>query len=377
MLFRIETNHSSVYVELVRSLYATLMPTAIMSIGYVLSFAAMAFESKDLVLAVFVFVGVLSGTGRIAVLVWGNSDATAEDLNIGRARVLQSYFAISYYQFAVLLGISAAYAFTLAPPRFHMLTVCLIVGYGAGVSAGIGLRPRIAIPSMIVAIAPAVIVMALRWEPIYWVTAAMMTALLGGASHSLLRRHGVVSTQIAKRLTFEALARRDVLTTLPNRLALREWFESNISLGADHQLFAVHYLDLDEFKPVNDMFGHPIGDALLQAMAKRMKEALWPDDIAARLGGDEFVIIQRNLCHPEDAKSLARRLRDAIAEPFFISGHNISVSACVGCTFCWRPTADLDDVLSLADQALYIAKKTGSGIEYNEWPKKAPIRLVS
>ncbi len=377
MPFRTETTHSSVYVELVRSLYATLVPTAIMSIGYVLAFAAMALGAADPILAAFAFVGVLSGAGRIAVLVWGNLDPTADELDIGRARVFENYFSISYYQFAVLLGVSAAYVFTLAPPRFHMLTVCLLVGYGAGVAAGIGLRPWIAIPSMIVAIAPAIIVMALRWDPIYWVTAVMMAALLAGASRSLLSRHCIVSTQIAKRLTFEALARRDVLTTLPNRLALREWFESHISLGADRQLFAVHYLDLDNFKPVNDMFGHPIGDGLLQAIARRLTESLWPGDIAARLGGDEFVIIQRNLRNPEDARTLARRLRTKIAEPFSINGHKIIVSACVGCTFCWRPTVDLDDVLSLADQALYIAKKTGSGVEFNEWSKKAPIRLVS
>lgn len=366
MPFQTETVRDGVYVELVRSLYTTLIPTTIMSIGYVLSLSVMAFEAGDWVLAVFSFVGVLSNTARIWILLWNSADAAAPDLEITQARVLEKRFAMTYYQFAVVLGVSAVYVFTLDPARFHMLMICLLVGYGAGVATGVGLRPWIAIPSMVVAIVPTILVAAWRPDPIYWITAAMTSALLAGGCQSLLARWRVTSTEIARRLTFEALARRDVLTTLPNRLALREWFDSHIAVGSGQPLLAVHCLDLDNFKPVNDVFGHPVGDGLLKAIAIRLIQALRPSDIVARLGGDEFAVIQRNLRSPDEAAAQAQRLRATIAEPFLVHGHEISVSTCVGYALCCRGAADLDELLGLADQALYIAKNTDTGVEYDD-----------
>lgn len=246
-----------------------------------------------------------------------------------------------------------------------MLTVCLLVGYGAGAAAGVGLRPRIAVPSMVVAILPATIAAALRWDPIYWVMAGMMTALLAGGSQSVLARSSLASIEIAKRLTFEALARRDVLTTLPNRLALREWFENHIAMADDQALITVHCLDLNKSKPVNDMFGHPIGDGLLRVVATRLTSALRPGDIAARLGGDEFAVVQRSR-NAKEAGALAQRLRAEIARPYSIEGHNISISTCVGYATCPSSRADLDELLRLADQAFYTAKNTGSGLECDD-----------
>ncbi|WP_411194540.1 MULTISPECIES: diguanylate cyclase domain-containing protein [Rhodopseudomonas] len=204
-----------------------------------------------------------------------------------------------------------------------------------------------------------------------------MIALLAGGAQSVLARSAAASIEIAKRLTFEALARRDVLTTLPNRLALREWFDSHIAIADNRALLAVHCLDLDKFKPVNDVFGHPVGDGLLKAIATRLTNSLRPGDIAARLGGDEFAVIQRDLRNVEEAAALAQRLRSAIAEPFSIQGHEISVSTCVGYALCRRSSADLDELLCSADQALYIAKNTGTGVEYNDVLMKAMGRLAA
>jgi diguanylate cyclase len=377
MPFRTKTVRNGVYVELVRSLYTTLIPTAIMSAGYVLSFSALAFEVDDPVLAAFTLAGVLSGAVRIAVLINGISDATTPQLDLRRARLLERLFAISYYQFAGLLGASAAYVLMLEPARFHMLVICLLVGYGAGVAAGVGLRPWIAIPSMLAAIVPAIAAIALHRDAIYWVTDAMITALLIGGSQSVIRRWRVTSIGIAKRLTYEALARHDVLTMLPNRLALREWFDSHIAIGPQHQLLAVHCLDLDGFKPVNDAYGHPVGDALLKAVALRLMRTIRPGDIAARLGGDEFAIIQRDLHNPEQAAALAQRLRLAIAEPIKIEGRDICVSTSVGYALCPRESPDLEELLGLGDQALYIAKNTGAGVECNDILMKTDCRVAA
>ena len=119
------------YVELVRSLYTTLTPTTIMSIGFVLSFSAMAYATHDLVLGICALVGILSSTARIAILLHGRREAAGPDLHIQRARSLERHFAIAYYQFAAVLGVSATYVFTLEPAHLHMLTVCMLVGYGA------------------------------------------------------------------------------------------------------------------------------------------------------------------------------------------------------------------------------------------------------
>lgn len=375
MPFRTETVRNGVYVELVRSLYTTLVPTTIMSIGYVLSLSVMAFEAGDRVLAVFSFIGLLSNAARIWILIWGGAEAAASDLEITRARALEKRFELAYYQFAVVLGVSAAYVFTLDPARFHMLMICLLVGYGAGAATGVGLRPRIAIASMLVAIVPTILVAAWHHEPIYWITAAMTSALLAGGCQSLLARWRVTSTEIARRLTFEVLARRDVLTTLPNRLALREWFDSHIAVGSGQRLLAVHCLDLDNFKPVNDVFGHPVGDGLLKAVAMRLMQALPPGDIVARLGGDEFAVIQRDLRDPDEAAAQAERLRAVIAEPLLVNGHEISVTTCVGYTLCYCEAADLDELLGLADQALYIAKNTDSGVEYDDSLLRSALRM--
>lgn len=362
VMSRIETVPDGVYIELVRSLYATLIPTIIMSIGYVVSFGIMAFETRDHILEAFAVIGVLSSAARITVLLRRADDAVEFKLDMSRAQLFEKHFAATYFQFACLLGASAAYVFVVGPPRFHMLMMCLLVGYGAGVAAGVGLRPWIAIPSMLVAIVPAIITAVLHRDPLYWATAAMTAALVAGGCQSLLGRYRVTSAEVGRRLTFENLARRDVLTTLPNRLALREWFENNIKVGAPQQLLAVHCLDLDDFKPVNDAFGHPVGDALLKAVAMRLTQSLRTGDIAARLGGDEFAIVQRDLRDVDEAAALAGRLRRAIAEPFTIDGHEIRVATSVGYAVCHGATADLDRLLVLADQALYAAKNNDTGV---------------
>lgn len=377
MPFRTETVRDGVYVELVRSLYTTLIPTTIMSIGYVLSFAVMGHASGSGLLELFALIGVFSGVARVLVLVIGSAEAGDPALDVGRAGILERRFAIAYYQFAVLLGASTACLFMVDAPRFHMLATCLLVGYGAGVAAGVGLRPRIAIPSMVMAIAPSIIVAASRWDAIYWITAAMTAALLAGGCQSLLGRYRVTSAEVGRRLTFEALARRDVLTTLPNRLALREWFESHVAVGAGHELLAVHCLDLDGFKPVNDVFGHPVGDALLKAVAMRLTQCLRPHDIAARLGGDEFAVVQRDLRSIDEADHLARRLRAVIAEPFSLHGHEIRISTSIGYAVCRRASADLDELTSLADQALYRAKNRGGGVEHSDMLVAMPVRLAA
>lgn len=349
-----------VYVELVRSLYTTLVPTTIMSVGYVAAQTIFAQGSRDGVFTVCAVLGVIAGATRILVTIIFARESRNERLKFDRARRIERYFAASYIQFAVLLGVSGAYVLSQDEPQFHILMVCLLVGYGAGVATGVGLRPRIALISLAVGIVPGTLALLLHREPSYVATSLMMMALLVGASQSLLGRFRTTTAEISKRLAFETLARRDELTRLPNRLALREWFEELVRDGDKTQL-GVYCLDLDGFKPVNDIFGHPAGDGVLKETGARLARFAGRNDIVARLGGDEFVIIQRGVTDRDSARAAAICLREIIAQPHSVRGHEVKVSCSIGYTIC-APLGDLDDILEMTDQALYLAKKNG-GIE--------------
>jgi diguanylate cyclase (GGDEF)-like protein len=364
MSFRTEAVRDGVEIELIQSLYLTLPTTAIMSAAFIGSFFVFATEQRNFALWAFAVAGVLSSTWRLIVLLWGKPKVDAPQLDIIGARRLERIFAVSYVQFSCLLGVSAAYVFLHEKSaRYDMLIVCLLVGYGAGVAAAVGLRPRIAIPSMMLAVAPTIAAAITYGDLVFYATAAVIAALLAGGCQSVMRRYEATRSGMGRRLTFQALARRDVLTALPNRLALREWFEDHVAAKSGRELIAVLCLDLDNFKPVNDTFGHPIGDMLLQAVADRLTSTMSQRNITARLGGDEFVIILRDLNVVEEALSTARRLRQILRKPFNINGHEIEISVCIGYALSEQLPPDLDELMILADQSLYRAKAQGTGIE--------------
>ncbi len=161
-----------------------------------------------------------------------------------------------------------------------------------------------------------------------------------------------------KRL--DQLAFFDSLTNLPNRVLLSdrlaELLDSNRWRGTP---IAVHYIDLDNFKPVNDNFGHAVGDQLLRLASRRMQETIGPNDMVARLGGDEFVVVQPLGEGVILAKALASRILSAIAIPFFVDGveHRIGVS--IGISISPNDGSDGQTLLQRADEALYRAKRAG------------------
>ncbi|KAB2917517.1 MAG: EAL domain-containing protein [Hyphomicrobiaceae bacterium] len=155
------------------------------------------------------------------------------------------------------------------------------------------------------------------------------------------------------------LARYDSLTGLPNRAYFREQMDTAVGAVRRRGPFAIHFVDLDEFKQVNDTLGHPCGDELLCAVADRLRRVVRGSDIVARFGGDEFVVLQYPLFHPKEAASLAERIVASLSEAFQISGHQIVVGASVGIAIAPRDGADADLLLKNADMALYHAKSDG------------------
>lgn len=363
----------AVEVELIRSLYEALVPAIIMSVGFVGCGALIAWHTGDAVLTLIVAVGAIASIVRLALASHDGRAADDERLTIIEARRLELRFAVSYYAFATTLGLFGARVFWLPASDAHMLTLCLLVGYGAGVAAGIGLRPHIAVPSMLIAVVPPVLVGLTHADILYWASALMTSAFLAGGIFSLRRRHARTLVDIARRLTFSSLARKDGLTDLPNRLALREWFDQTVLVdGGVANIVAVHCLDLDGFKPVNDTFGHPTGDVLLHAVGKRLAGAIRNIDMVARLGGDEFAVIQRGIAHADEAQLLAQRIAAAVARPYRIGECEIRISTCVGYAVCVEPRCDLEELLSLADEALYTAKRGSRGVCRYEAPAQDP-----
>lgn len=157
------------------------------------------------------------------------------------------------------------------------------------------------------------------------------------------------------------LARYDELTELPNRLNFRDEIGHLLAAqqGAE-QLSALLFVDLDQFKQVNDTLGHPCGDQLLCAVADRLREMLRPEDFVARFGGDEFVVFQQNIHSTDDAAVLARRIVDRLSERYKIDNHLVEIGASVGIAMTSRGVS-ADTLLKNADMALYRAKADGRG----------------
>ena len=159
----------------------------------------------------------------------------------------------------------------------------------------------------------------------------------------------------------EWLARHDALTGVANRFHFRETLEH--ALGGMNKnkgsSLALHWLDLDCFKEVNDTFGHPIGDALLKAVAQRLRGSVRKSDFLARLGGDEFAIIQAGGRKIEQCERLARRVLHDVSKPYHIFGKTISISASIGIVRAPENGKTADDLLKNADVALYSVKSAG------------------
>lgn len=162
-----------------------------------------------------------------------------------------------------------------------------------------------------------------------------------------------------ERLTF--MARHDALTSLANRLLYHERLADTLPKLSAGDGVAVLSLDLDKFKIVNDTLGHPVGDALLQAVAKRLLHETRESDTVVRLGGDEFAVIQLSPDQPTAAKTLAERIIAALNAPFEIGGSAIIIGVSVGIAIAFDNSATSDELLKRSDIALYRTKTDGRG----------------
>lgn len=190
----------------------------------------------------------------------------------------------------------------------------------------------------------------------YWATPVERDGRLEGA---VVTFHDISERKRAEA-EIQHLAFHDVLTGLPNRLLFKEEMGHAVaSLGRDGQRFALHLLDLDQFKDINDSLGHPIGDELLCAVAKRIGGIVRASDLFGRFGGDEFALLQFPVREAAEAAVLASKIVQAMAQPFELSRNQVSVTTSIGIAIADRDSADIDELIARADVALYKAKEAG------------------
>lgn len=206
-------------------------------------------------------------------------------------------------------------------------------------------------------------------EPAYQLIRDTAPALGGGVAmvvlgvSLLLRRLRRTSSQLEDSKAHASyLAFHDPLTGIPNRALFEERLDrALVSMRHTGRAFALHYVDLDRFKHVNDTLGHPAGDELIREAARRLSALVDEVDTVARLGGDEFAVIQTTVSNPEAAIALSQQIVDGLERPFELSGSEARVSASVGVVTTSDPQALAVELMRQADIALYEAKDNGRG----------------
>ncbi len=170
-----------------------------------------------------------------------------------------------------------------------------------------------------------------------------------------------IDDRVAAMEKVHHLAFHDDLTGLPNRTMLEQRLLEAAATASPEGLIGLVYLDLDEFKPVNDVFGHIVGDRVLQILARRMEGCVREGDTVARFGGDEFVALAAGLPDMKALASIALKLVESISQPLVVREHRVEVSASAGIAV-YQPGENLADLLQRADRAMYQAKRDGQAL---------------
>ncbi len=176
--------------------------------------------------------------------------------------------------------------------------------------------------------------------------------------HMLLRslRYAIERKLMEERL--HDLAHHDSLTGLANRKLFYDRLKAALASARRHELpLALLLLDLNEFKPVNDTYGHQVGDQLLQEVARRVSDCVREADCVARMGGDEFTFIFADISHAEDAAAAARKILEQMERPYFVDEHELKMCASIGISLFPDDADNLEDLVRNADIAMYRAKK--------------------
>jgi diguanylate cyclase (GGDEF)-like protein len=355
-----------IYVELVDSLFTALAPIVFMGVATAAVSALIAARQHDAVIATLAAAGLAMTLIRGVTMQAYRRRRRITRLQAPEARRWESHYAAGSIGFALLVGALCIKFLLLNDPVVCMLTTCLVFGYAAGLVTRVAVRPVICLVSMVLVVVPIVTLFAtdaarsqsLSDIEIYVTQTLLLAGFTLAGLQTMVHGYNTTLQQLLIKKELAALAGHDPLTHLPNRLMLRTRFDDAMTaISRSDRLFAVLCLDLNRFKTVNDHYGHPMGDALLHAVAARLSRTLPSSDTVTRIGGDEFVVIQTGIRQAGEARFLAQRIIKAISLPFSLQDQEIYIGVSIGIAIAPRDGRDLDQIIGRADAALYQAKR--------------------
>lgn len=200
----------------------------------------------------------------------------------------------------------------------------------------------------------------IAYRHFWWTFFALIAALFVGAVTQFKQVRRIIHLEMQAEQQIRHLAEHDPLTDLPNRRLLQTNLDLALAFARrSGKMLAVMFVDLDDFKAVNDKFGHQAGDDALIAIAQRLREGTRSNDLVARLGGDEFVVVLADLDQPESATRIAHTLTDMISKPIEVAGTSVCISASIGISLYPDNGQSSEQLLGKADDAAYLAKSAG------------------
>ncbi len=355
------------YRDFVDMLFGMRLPIFGLGIVFVAICILVGSELDSRFLMLLAVLGVVTTVLRLATLRAYVRAGPAIDFET--LRRWEHRYAYGNYASAVLLALLNIVAISAHYPLLHLITVSLVFSFGAGVVSRTSVRPRICVTSLLLATLPTIAALALHaLQPhptplhaeLFLIEAVIVAMITGLSLQTVAHLYRSAVEHHTARHDMTKLARTDALTGLSNRLLLRELFQHHAAsaVRANNQV-ALHFLDLDGFKAINDCYGHPAGDALLEQVARRLEAMVRSDDVVSRLGGDEFVVLQTGVQDESEAELLARRIVREISKPYIVDGVTMSISVSVGIATAPKLGIELERLLACADAALYRAKAGG------------------
>lgn len=356
-----------VYRDFIDMLYSMRFPILGLGVVFVGICLLLGLHLENGFLLTLAAAGALTTLARLATI--GAFHRAAPILRFDELRSWERRYAAGNLASAALLALLNVAAMAQHDPLMHLIAVSLVFGFGAGIVSLTSVRPAICIAGLLVATVPTVVGLALHafdsngaslHGEMFLVEAFIVAAIAGLSIQTVAHLYRSAVEHHTARHDMAKLARTDALTGLSNRLLLREQFQDRAASAVRAKnLVALHYLDLDGFKAVNDRYGHPAGDALLGQVARRLEEMVRADDVVARLGGDEFIVLQAGISEESEAEILARRIIREVSKPYVIDNVSMSVSVSVGIATAPKLGLELERLLGCADAALYRAKAGG------------------
>lgn len=283
-------------------------------------------------------------------------------------------FLLGAYLGGLCWGLVSLIIFPFASSNEQTLIILVLAGVTAGAVPILAGVLSAAIGFLLISLAPLILFLALQKMNAYLlfdVAAVVYTLyliMLSIETHKTIKNtislkfvnDELIKSLLAAQKTLEHSATHDPLTNVANRHLFTTSLDNAIKRAErDGSILALLYIDIDNFKNVNDVYGHHAGDQLLLAVVDRLKQVLRASDLISRLGGDEFTIILESVSHPESVGEIAKKICKSVILPIDINGEKIKVSISIGISMYPLDTRESEALLKLADNAMYYAKNHG------------------